>query len=457
MKKLIYTLMILMASMGLQAQNAGNLKAVYNNKGVQTQLISFDSIINWGYDNEAKEVFVNLTDGTRLIFSANDFFQFEFVESGLFTKEIFKGRVQKGPYINGSSVTITELDENMYQTGNVFSVEITDNAGNFEKKNLEFASDIVELRADGYYFNEVRNQISTGPLTLYGLANIRNLDAANINIITHLERPRINYLIENENLSFAEAKEQARNEVLNVFAFTLPENIRSESLDITQSAILLAISSILQGSLSTGDMSELLANISSDIRTDGVLNNSVLGSRLINNAVYLDVNQIVDNMEQKYSGLGVVANVTAEDLNNLIQSFIENCGYTQNSFITYPKNGKHGLNILADDFIEAEGDPSFITRYSMKATLPGGNSGLKIILKSKDSDWGAFDPFSIENWSYTYYDWDTRSNTYHIIDNEKSSDLSVTFFDDCIVEFYENGATTPTKTKTIKVIVETFE
>lgn len=450
MKKILFALLILTASIAPKAQNSGNLKAVYNKKGVQTQLISFESIVDWGYDNETKEIFVNLRNGSKLTFSSNDFFQFEFIESGLITKETFSGRVQKGPYVNGSSVSIIELDENMNQTGNVFSTEIIDNGGNFEKKNLEFTSGFIELKADGYYFNEVRKQTSNGPLTLYSLTDVTELNSANINIITHLERARIKFLMEDEALTFAEAKNQARNEILNLFTFTLPENMLSESLDITENAILLAISSIIQGSLSTGDMSELLANISSDIRRDGVLDNSVLGSRLINNAAYLDAAQIVSNMQEKYAGLGVASNVSADDLNRLIEHFIHNCGFEQTAFITYPESGKYGLNILADDFIKVKKN----VQYSMKALLPAGNSSLKIILKNNLATWGGCNIITIENWFCGTFDNETRGNTFSVSDNEKPNDLGVVFFSDCTVEYYENGASEPTKTKVLKMEIE---
>src|SRR3972149_4894073 len=41
---------------------------------------------------------------------------------------------------------------------------------------------------------------------------------------------------------------------------------------------------IMQGYLPVSDLSELLANISTDIREDGILNSQTLGSILINNA-----------------------------------------------------------------------------------------------------------------------------------------------------------------------------
>ena len=52
------------------------------------------------------------------------------------TKEVFNGYVQKGPYINGSSVVISELDGSLNQTGRVYSTVITGNSGAFEQKQI---------------------------------------------------------------------------------------------------------------------------------------------------------------------------------------------------------------------------------------------------------------------------------------------------------------------------------
>ena len=455
MKKILLILIILLTGVNSQAQQVTEgIKIVFNNNGIQTQTFPLKSVSDWGYNQDAREVFVNMIDGTTLTFASNNFFQFEFIDIPVAnSKENFKGYIQKGPYINGSSVTITQLDEEMNQTGKVFSTQIIDNSGNFEQKNIEFTSDFVELKADGYYFNEVRNQISNGTLTLYGLADICNLNSVNINILTHLERPRIYYLVANEDLSFAEAKKQARSEVLSIFGFSLPENIRSESLDIANDALLLAVSTIVQGHLSTGDMAELLANISSDIRADGVLNNPNLGSKLLNNAIYVDLLKVISNMNNKYGDLGIASNVTLDELTDYVQQFIENNKFEQTEFITYPESGMYGLNILADSFTEAiSGYYESRYQYSMKAVLPAGNSSLKIVIRRETGGtWGGFNIVGIENWHCGSFDQTIGGNVFYVKDSEKANDLAVIFFDDCIIEYYENGATEPTKVKKIKV------
>jgi len=409
--------------------------------------------------NAQTKIYVHKKDGTAVEFNIADLDSISFTAPfTATTKEAFSGYVQKGPYLNGSSVNIIQLDKQLNQTGNVFSTTIIDNSGNFEQKNINFTSKFVELKADGYYFNEVKGENSTGPLTLYALADISDFNSVNINILTHLERQRLTYLIQNNELSFSDAKKQARSEMLNIFKFTLPDGVASESLDIANDALLLAVSVIIQGQLSTSDVSELLANISSDIRTDGRLDNPILGSQLMNNAAYLDCDQIIYNMQKKYSGLGVVVNVTGNELKSYIEQFMNNCGFKQTLGITYPETGKYGPNILADGVVMVKKTEWGIYEYSVRAELPAGNSSLKIVIKSDGAyEWGGYYPSSVENWLISSYDNNLKSNTFTVYENEKPADVTVTFSNNCTIEYYENGATTPTKVKKLYIGGDTAE
>jgi len=377
-------------------------------------------------------------------------------EPVVYAKELFSGYVQKGPYIIGSSVTIAQLDSALNQTGNVFTTQIVDNSGTFEQRNIEFASNFVELKAEGYYFDEVKGANSTGPLTLYALTDITDINSVNVNILTHLERQRIIYLIQAEELSFDDAKKQARNEVLNIFKLSLSDDVAIESLNIADDALLLTVSVIVQGHLPTGDLSELLANISADIRTDGKLDNPVLSTQLINNVAFLNCEKVISNMEKKYSGLGISVNVSADELKGYIEQFKNNCGFEQTLSITYPESGAFGLNILADSFVEADGLISSGTTqppYMIIAEVPEGAS-LKIIIKGINGRWaGSVGIIGINGWKFEKNaENDKLFATVFTIEGGVTGSVEYWIFDtSSIIEFYENGATEPTKTKEIKV------
>jgi hypothetical protein len=363
-------------------------------------------------------------------------------------KEFFKGYAQKGPFVNGSSITIAELNTRLSQTGKTYHSTISDNSGSFELQNLELASQYIELKADGYYFNEISGQTSSGTLTLYALVDIEDVNAANVNIITHLEKPRVEYLVKQQGMSFAAAKKQAQKDVLAIFGFQQEENL-SEALNLTNNAVLLAISCILQGYISTGDMMELTADIIADIKQDGKLDNSALGSKLMNNAFAISnsLSAIRSNITKKYTDLG--ASVMIPNFESYIQSFLNSELYPQTVSITYPATGANDKkNILSDDITEVSKD---IT-YSMKADVPKGFS-LKVVIK--DGLW-FYESFSPDNWSITTYIDDTQSQIFTIKESGKSSDLSILFSTGTLdensqtyvtVQYFENGATTPAKEK----------
>ena len=394
-------------------------------------------------------------------------------DGSVISKAVFSGYVQKGPFINGSSVTISELDENLDQTGKTYFTTIANNSGSFEKKNIELISNYVALKADGYYFNEISGKTSTGQITLYALVDMEDVNSANVNVLTHLERARVEYLVQQKSLSFTEAKQQARKEVMAIFGFLIPEATTFESLDLTNDAILLAISCILQGSFSTGDMTELMADIITDIRPDGVLDNA-LKLKLMDNAIALPLSDIRDNMTSKYAELGI--NVNIPDFESCVKSFIES-NMDPGARITYPATGLYGVNILSDEVTSVsrliwDKDDVF-PFYSMIADVPRGLS-LRIVLKGErySDDVGAwtsswdivhFEP-NMYNWKINYIDNEYTSAEFSL--NGKQSDLKIGFTTNNVgvykhddsnidiyitIEYYENGSVTPTKIKRLYI------
>lgn len=287
----------------------------------------------------------------------------------------FSGYIQKGPFLNGTAITISELTEEFNLTGNTYNTEILDNSGNFSLNNIELESSYVELKADGFYFDEVRNENSDSQLSLYALGDVSENSSMNVNVLSHLERNRVNYLL-SEGMSFENAKKQATSEILTIFEFDEIEIPNSETLDISkdgdENAILLALSVILQGNLSVPDFSELLANINTDIRQDGVLNSQKLGESLVNNAYLLDPKSIRSNLEDRYSLLGI--DVTIPPFESYLDHFLKNTSFQRTNEIEYPVTGAFGENLLANDKSIYQGG-----NYCLSAFLPNHTS-LKVKL-----------------------------------------------------------------------------
>ena len=180
------------------------------------------------------------------------------------------GYVQKGPFIQGTVITVWELDSSLVQTGRTFIGTIDDNTGTFNARG-NVVSPYVELSAVGYYFNEVSGSLSTAPLTLQALSDMTDNSSVNVNLMTPLEKKRVEYLID-AGSTFTTAKSQAQTEIMKIFNIENVSLGSSETLDISKSgdgnAVLLAISAILQSDKTEAELTELLSTINTDIRTD---------------------------------------------------------------------------------------------------------------------------------------------------------------------------------------------
>lgn len=257
-------------------------------------------------------------------------------------KSVLTGKVQKGPFVEGTDVIIFSLDSLFSQTGVVFKTSIVDKHGSFEQRDMNLSSQFVELVATGYYYNEVKGELSSAPLSLSAIADISSSDNVNVNILTTLERERILYLIANGS-NFQDAKKQAHKEVLAVFGMSPNLVGDAVGLDLEEDARLLVISAIVQGFRPTAEVTQLLANIASDIREDGSLDNMTTASVLKNNSMGLDAARLVQNM----ASYDLEYTYSQNDVESLLQEFISNTSYTQTEFVTYPAEAKYGPNVLA--------------------------------------------------------------------------------------------------------------
>lgn len=183
------------------------------------------------------------------------------------------GVSQKGPFVNGSSVTVQELDgETLAQTGFSYEGKIKNDKGVFSVKVAKLASQFVLLKANGFYRNEVSGDKSKSQITLYALTDVSDRDEVNVNLLTHLEHERSLYLVSENSMTIKDAKKQAEGEILASFGIE-GEFANTEDLNIfgtdDGAAALLAVSVLLQGDLSEADFSERLAYYASDIESDG--------------------------------------------------------------------------------------------------------------------------------------------------------------------------------------------
>jgi hypothetical protein len=295
------------------------------------------------------------------------------------------------------------------------------------------------------------------------LADIENKSTVNVNLMTHLENSRVEKLMEG-GMSFSDAKAQAQREILAVFNIVKSDMESSEFMDISKegedNAILLAISSILQGYRTESELTELMSNIINEMRDDGTMDDQQLGSSLINHAIVLDTVSITNNLLARYEELGSAASIP--HFGKYISNFIENTEFVVTKLpIEYPSEGLYGKNILipGDTLYERlEG-----VDFSLAANI-GRGARLKIKISSIGSlddtlnDSTEYRPFwyyvfgSQQNWKITNFDMDTYTQYFTSIDPDASCDLSVEFDKGrFLIEYFEMDAVLPNRSKIIKV------
>ena len=217
-----------------------------------------------------------------------------------------KGLVEKGPFVSGSSVSIYELDHNLNATGRVFEAK-TDNEGAFSiTTSTSLVSKYVKLSVTGFYFNEYTGRLSDAPVSLDAISSIDNVDKANVNvnILTHLEMPRVINLV-SSGKTFQEAKQQAQRELLNSFLIT-NQSIKPEEASITanntSANILIAISSILLNERSDAQFTEFMSTLRNDL-SDGTITQDTK-NKIVESSLGLSYSNIKDNIKKRYEELG---------------------------------------------------------------------------------------------------------------------------------------------------------
>jgi hypothetical protein len=224
------------------------------------------------------------------------------------------GNFEKGPFIIGSEITIQEFDDNLVSTGKTFHTETISNVGNYNM-DLSLTEKLVEVSADGYYFNEISGQLSNSKLRLSALANAYDNENININILTHLSKKRIKALVSDGKI-FSVAKKQAEEEVQELFNFVSADwEINDfDRMSISEygdnNSYLLLVSAIIQNiNMSTSQLSEYIERLAQDLSDNGVVNDNGLIESINLSAEAVNLSIVRTNLTTRYDELGETVNL----------------------------------------------------------------------------------------------------------------------------------------------------
>lgn len=183
------------------------------------------------------------------------------------------GVAQMGPFVQGSAITLFELDEEFHRTD--LSIKAaTNDQGEFSLKAKNLVTPYALFKANGFFNNEVSGEQSNNKISLYAFTDLSKRDEVNINTLTHLAHKRALFLASEKGLPVDSAKKQAETEVLNEFGiyenFDDAEDLNTSGKKAPNAA-LLALSILMQGGIPEAALNKILSEFASDIEKDGTL------------------------------------------------------------------------------------------------------------------------------------------------------------------------------------------
>ena len=255
------------------------------------------------------------------------------------------GRAQKGQFTKGSQLTAFGLNGKLVATGKSFPGSITDDMGNFAISG-ESVGPYLELRAEGFYFNELSGELS-GPLYLEALLE-PSATKANINILTTIIRQRIKELILSGD-KYDKAVDKAQQEFLTSLGISLDLSSDFDQMDITRSsdadAFLLALSCMVQVDNSPAQINALLQALADDMK-DGTLEEENV-ALLWENGSKVSVTNVKANLTEFYQSRNIADATIPEFWKYLVRE-----GYAEVLSVKLLKGYDHGSSIMIDPALE---------------------------------------------------------------------------------------------------------
>lgn len=288
-------------------------------------------------------------------------------------KSNVSGNIEKGPFVQGSKVTLYELEANLSQTGKSFKTQTSSDLGAFIFDSpIQLNSQYVELETSGYFYNEVKGELSTSQITLNALSNVANRNSVNVNLITHLEFGRVKNLVR-EGKDFTSAKKQAEKELLACFAIT-DEITVPEGVSITDnnksSAILLAISTVMLYNRSEAEFTEFISKFSTDFADNGIIDNAVIREDIKKGQKDAHPSKVIERMKEFYFQKGV--DIQCDDFSKFIDF---------NGDGVIDESDKEGLNEEPNN--EVVVDEFFNTKEQVYTVLNGCYAALQQFVNSQ--------------------------------------------------------------------------
>lgn len=217
-----------------------------------------------------------------------------------------KGKVEKGPFVKGSTITLQPLDAKMNSLGTSYPATIVDNEGTFDMGSVKLEAPYALLTTNGYFYNEMSGHLSEGTITLQAIVDLKDHSTVNVNLLTHLAKERVKALIAN-GTSFRDANKQAQKELLTNFGLQRYAEKDVSQFSITagtdEAAALLVVSAAMLKERSEAELTEYLAQLSMDFTANGKFTDEQIKEyRKVTRG--LNFSRITERLKERYLELG---------------------------------------------------------------------------------------------------------------------------------------------------------
>ncbi|MBI4511839.1 MAG: hypothetical protein HY698_19550 [Deltaproteobacteria bacterium] len=246
------------------------------------------------------------------------------------------GSVAKGPFVLGSTITISAIDTTGVPTGQVFNTQTTNNLGEF---SIQFRyTGPVSLEGNGFYYNEVTGALSVASLTLraFHLVTDASHQSAYINIFTHLAYNRVKRLVAT-GTSIQNAVRRAEGEIQRALAMgpaNLDLGVQGTQMnllggDTLANAYLFAVSTVLAEAARRraatpegldASLQELINTVAGQIQESGEID-AETQHFLLDSQRTIDPEAVMDSLKARLQSLGSSAPVP--NLNRIIDSDLD--------------------------------------------------------------------------------------------------------------------------------------
>lgn len=195
-----------------------------------------------------------------------------------------QGAAQKGPFILGSSVTVSPLTPGGDPTGQQFESATDNNLGQFTIAGVPTGP--VGLLATGYHYDEIRGGRSQATLSLRALHGAGvDAELVNLHVLGHIAEPRARALVTG-GATVADALDQAEDEAVAALGVGVPglalalpaAQLSVAGPDTDDNAYVFALSAVLMQAAHSADpdavdaaLQALVNGLAADLADDGAL------------------------------------------------------------------------------------------------------------------------------------------------------------------------------------------